>query len=112
MMMQLNINPSPRSESVCIEESRIPTEVLALSVFGGDSVDAVAGDYGVSRQEVLSACWLLVDHARELPYQGQERRILDAWGDWSDDALTHLGGWDKSECPEPPRVGTLATVPA
>lgn len=99
----LMIHPGYQFGRVCCGTSRVPASVVAGSVFAGDLVDQVAGDYELTRLQVLTACWWYVDRTRhkQRPTK-QDRRILAAWGDWAEDALAILGGHTPGPCPDPP----------
>lgn len=77
--------------AVCIGWSRVPADAVAGCVYAGDTVDVVAEDCGVTREQVLVACWWFSMH-------GGGRR----WVGWRNDAAKVLGGWKEGPCPDPP----------
>ena len=48
---RIAVDPQVQSGKPVIEGTRIPVSVLVGAVAAGDSVEAVAGDYGISPQE-------------------------------------------------------------
>jgi uncharacterized protein (DUF433 family) len=85
--------------------TRVPYESVAGPIFGGDSVDSTAVDYGVSRKMALVCCWYMVQEARMSKRPTKtDLRVIDRWGDWADAAFKILAGWDTTSgpCPDPP----------
>ncbi len=76
----------------CVEGTRIPADAVAGCVFGGDSVDEVADDYGIARIQVLWCCAWWVQEGHLKPYRGERRKL---WAAWTEHAFRVLGGWDK-----------------
>jgi uncharacterized protein (DUF433 family) len=64
----------------------IPTEAIADVYWAGETADAVADDYGLSRHELLVALW----------FEGAHGTYRDRWRQWAwDVAYPMLGGWRK-----------------
>ncbi|MER7166804.1 hypothetical protein ABT336_12170 [Micromonospora sp. NPDC000207] len=73
----------------------IGTVHIAGAVSAGDTVMAVAADYGLTRHEVLLACW----------WEGTQGEHRQAWQEWAEQAHQTLGGWTAAEVdaiPDPP----------
>lgn len=87
----VSIDPTIQYGRPCIGGTRITTENIAGRVWGGDSVDDVALDFGMTREQVLVACW----------YEDYLMWGSD-WFDWAEAALPlmNAGRWD--EVPDPP----------
>lgn len=104
----LTIDPKRQFGRVCIEGTRVPAEVVGEAVAGGDSVDDVARDYDVTREQVLLACWW---YAVYVEGHGKfTKAVRAAWlgGDyeasWATRALRVLGGHDPGPLEDPPEV--------
>lgn len=67
-------------------------------LWAGDAIDVVCDEYGLTRHQVLVACW----------YEGSQGqpRYRRRWKRWADDAHSMLGGWTKpfdvNAIPDPP----------
>ncbi len=75
----------------------ISTEAIAGMVWAGENIGTVADDYGISRHEVLLACW----------HEGMygSRAYRQRWKAWAEDIQPRLGGWkpfDPDTEPGPP----------
>jgi uncharacterized protein (DUF433 family) len=82
----------------------VSTGAIVDTFLAGESAEAVAEDYGLTRHEVLLALWF------EGSYGTKKMRRLLGW--WAHNvAFPVLGGWDKSktveqiEVPEVPDRG-------
>ncbi|MFG1846866.1 hypothetical protein [Micromonospora carbonacea] len=79
----------------------ISTEAVAGMVMAGEPMAAVCEDYGLTRHQVLLACW-------HEGLQGQYRR---QWKAWATEAHQMLGGWvkpfDLAAIPDPPSRADL-----
>lgn len=76
----------------------ISTDAVAGMVMAGESIDAVCDDYGLTRHQVLLACW-------HEAVNGTDRRRRKLWREWATDAHRMLGGWvpfDLDAIPDPP----------
>jgi hypothetical protein len=75
-----------------------PTDTVAGMVWAGEPVDAVADEYGLSRGEVLVACWYEGMHGQP---RGAFRR---AWHGWAQQAglLMWRSTVDYATVPDPP----------
>jgi len=64
----------------------ISVDAIAGMVMAGEDVSTVAADYGITRHEVLLACW----------HEGWygPRRYRKAWKPWADAIAPKLGGWE------------------
>jgi uncharacterized protein (DUF433 family) len=101
----LSIDPGLQFGAVCVTGTRVPADSLSGSVFAGDGVDETASDYGVSRQDVLLACWWLVDQALMVAPSKRktyEQNVVDRWGKWSQTVIRGLAGHPGSEPPSDP----------
>lgn len=70
-------------------------------VMAGEGVATTADEFGLTRHEVLLACW-------HEAIQGMYRRH---WGGWAKEVHRPLGGWaplDVDALPEPPDQDELA----
>lgn len=104
----LTIDPRRQFGRVCIGGTRVPADVVAQCVAAGDSVDATADNYGVTRDQVLLACWWYAEEVSARSKLGKS--IKDAWigdhGDdsWANRALWVLGGHGSGPLEDPPEV--------
>jgi uncharacterized protein (DUF433 family) len=76
----------------------ISCEAIAGMVMAGEDVGAVAADYGISRHEVLLACW----HEATFGLQRTYRRGWRAWADRIAPKLAGLAPFDPATEPGPP----------
>jgi uncharacterized protein (DUF433 family) len=75
----------------------IATDAIAGMVWAGEAVETVAAEYGLTRPEVLLACWYEVRHSKLR--SGYRRR----WEPWL--AQVEPGMWrgvDWATLPDPP----------
>lgn len=73
----LSIDPRRQFGKVCIIGTRVPADSVAGCVAAGDSVDEVAEDYGVSRDQVLTACWWwATEGGCDDPMRSQRRTVV------------------------------------
>ncbi len=73
----------------------VSTQAIAGLVISGDGVDAAMDDFGLSRHEVLLACW----------HEGLQGEYQREWGEWANAVHGPLGGWeplDVDALPDPP----------
>lgn len=108
----LTIDPGMQFGAVCMAGTRVPADSVAGSVAAGDSVDAVAEDYGVTREEVLVACWWHVTDGEAARSRAKwALSVRRAWGDgrlagsWAHNAAMILGGHRPGPLADPPDVG-------
>jgi uncharacterized protein (DUF433 family) len=85
----LTIDPAVQGGTVCVENSRVPASVIGGSVFAGDTPDEVAGDFGITRQQVLLCCWWWGD-GEQFQRTKQGRAVRKRWGAWIDQAHLHF----------------------
>lgn len=104
----LTIDPKRQFGRVCIEGTRVPAEVVAQCVAAGDSVDETADDYGITRDQVLLACWwYATSGAGRSKF---DRAIRAAWigedleASWTTRAAMVLGGHASGPLEDPPEV--------
>jgi uncharacterized protein (DUF433 family) len=91
----VSIHPGYQFGRPVIHGTRIPTSSLAEHVLAGDSVQAVAEDYGISEEAVLLACWY--------EWHQGDRRTRRA--KWAESAWWWLAGHKGAQPPAPPPVG-------
>lgn len=104
---EIRIHPGYQFGAPCIQNTRVPTSSLAGCVMAGDSVDAVADGYELTRDDVLLACWyeeVLIEQVAPSRRTAHERRVVAAWHSWADLAFRVLAGWLEDELPDPPKV--------
>lgn len=80
------------------------TEVVASAVMAGEDFAAVADEYGLTRHEVILACW----------YEGSTTYRRE-WRSWTLAVAPALGGWksfDPEAVDEPPAMGRPAMTAA
>ena len=65
----------------------ITTEAVAGMVRAGEDFATVAEDYGLSRHEVVLACW----------YEGTAGLYRLEWRSWTHRVFRQLGGWEESD---------------
>lgn len=73
----------------------ISTEAIAGMVYAGEGLAAVARDYGLTRHQVILACW----------YEGSAGVYRRQWRSWSSAVGRALAGWvplDVDAIEEPP----------
>ncbi len=99
----LVIDPRIQFGQVCIARTRVPADAVAGCVSAGDSVDAVASDYQVSRDEVLLAC-LWYGWSCQNSRHVWDRKVAAAWEEWLDEAVSVLGGHKPGPLRDPPNV--------
>lgn len=63
----------------------ISTDAVAGMVMSGESVADTADEYGLTRHQVLLACW----------HEGLQGKFQREWGAWATEAHQMLGGWIK-----------------
>lgn len=71
----------------------VPVEAIAEHVWEGSSLDSIAEDFGLTREQVLVACW----------YQGIHgtRAWRQRWKSWATEAHKEL--WhSRYDVPDPP----------
>jgi uncharacterized protein (DUF433 family) len=82
----------------------VSTNAIAERVIAGESVDEVGDDYGLSRHEVLLACW----------WEGTGGEYRKEWKAWAEEVWPALGGWNKpfdaDTLPDPPDEEELKGV--
>lgn len=108
--VHISIHPGYQFGRPVIAETRTPTSSLAGCVFAGDPVDAVADDYGASREEVLLACWYELDLLDQKPPSRLGKRdseLVERCADWYRFAFEALAGYDHAAytaetLPDPP----------
>lgn len=93
-------NPGFSFGEPCTANRRIPVETIAGAVRAGDSVDAVAAEFDLTRGDVLVACWYA---ARHIP----RWRRRPEWRAWVESrevefALWHVDTVDYDAVPDPP----------
>ena len=52
---RISVDSSVRFGRPVIRDTRVPVDVVVGKIAGGMSVDEVAADYGIAREDVLSA---------------------------------------------------------
>lgn len=75
-------------------------DVVAGMVWAGDPVNSVVdeyGEYGITRAQVLVACWYAVEYG--------PRRRYERWSDWAQHAEPHLQHGTYDLIPDPPTRG-------
>ncbi len=95
--------------TACLVGTGVPAVVVAKAVAGGDGVAEVAADYGLTRGEVLLACYAVVSN---WSFFGFTRPGHDpvhvAWSGWVDDVHGSLAGREGApglaDVPDPPEV--------
>lgn len=73
----------------------ISTEAIAGMVWAGEDFATVADEYGLSRHEVILACW----------YEGSAGVYRRQWKSWTNAVFRALAGWrsfDPETVEEPP----------
>ena len=99
------IDPAIQFGQPCVANTRAPAEAVAGCVWAGDTVDAVAEDYDITRADVLIACWW---HATNHHPSRRDKAKAAAWRKWAEDNHRTLASWsgaDPSTCPDPPTEG-------
>ena len=102
----LTIDPGMQFGRVCLNHTRTPADVVAECVFAGDPVDYIADAYGLTREDVLLACWWVTFDATVRPKSrrtASEQRLVERWGPWCELVHASLGGWSDQPTPiDPP----------
>lgn len=62
----------------------ISTEAVAGMVMGGESINVTADEYGLTRHEVILACW----------HEGLQGVYRREWNVWANEVHRPLGGWE------------------
>lgn len=85
----LTIDPGVQGGAVCVDGTRIPASTVGSIVWQGDPVCDVAQDYGITRADVLLACWWWADQEQ---YQRTKfgRSVRKRWGAWIETAHAHF----------------------
>lgn len=102
----LTIDPRRAGGEPCIAGSRMTAETIAWAVWN-DGLPETLDDYTVTRQQALTACWWLVDGVLAIAPSRRnkaEQKLAEAWGEWRDTAVMHLGSGRFGPCPEPPEA--------
>lgn len=78
----------------------VSTDAIAGMLFAGETAEQVCDDYGITRHELLVACWFEGAHGSD------EERLHAGWRQWADEvAYPRLAGWqvlDVDTMPLPP----------
>ena len=84
----------------------IPVHILAGQVRAGLGLETIRADYGLTRADVLVACWYAARYGTG-GSAADTRRWRQRWGAWADTAAPYgsRGRWDDAEDP-PTGVGT------
>lgn len=82
---QITVEPGMLSGQPCINGTRVPVLSIAGSIWSGESVAEVAGDYDITRADVLVACW----YAGTYGLPGERSKRLAGTRYWRD----RLGNW-------------------
>lgn len=89
------IDPAQQFGRAHLERTGIKTIDVAGAVAAGDPVAEVAEEYGLTRHEVLLACW----------HEGGDGSFQELWGEWSKRVHEALASWepyDLATVPDPP----------
>jgi uncharacterized protein (DUF433 family) len=93
----ITCDPSRLFGEPCITGTRISAENIAETVWVGDTVDDVAGDYDIKREDVLWCCawWTLKGPVAKYIGHKRERKRdprWDVWRRWAMEAQRSFGG--------------------
>lgn len=98
-------HPAYQFGAPCVGFSRIGADTIGGMVAAGETIDAICSDYGLTREDVLIACWWYANHCAGVRRKW-ERRVADAWQEWSFDAAMILGGHQLGPLADPPDVSS------
>lgn len=76
----------------------VSTDAIAGMVWAGESVAVVADDYGMTRAEVLVACWFEARHGPSSTY----RSAWKPWAEAAGQAMWNTRTVDYDAIPDPP----------
>lgn len=80
----------------------ISAENIAGMVVAGESVETVMDEYGLSRAEVLIACWFMGEHG--------SKKWRQRWRSWASDNYGRLSQHRYDEVEDPPCDAEIAEV--
>lgn len=89
----VGISPGMRSGQPTVNHTRLSVEAITEYVWAGDGLDWLAGEYDVTRPDILVACW----------YRGTygSRKWRQRWGPWAEQVHGEL--WHhRYDIPDPP----------
>lgn len=104
----LTIRPGVASGAPCIGRTGTAAWAIAGCLWAGDSVDDIADEYGVTREEILVACWFLATYGVEAAWWNRdERRRAGAgwtkrWGPWASEHVAAFWHHNFDAIPDPP----------
>lgn len=108
MRGQLTITPGVASGSPCIGSTGTAAWAVTGCIWAGDSVDSIAEDYGVSREDVLVACWFVATYGVDSAWwTGTTFRRTGAvwrkrWGQWAAENSVNFWRHQYDAIPDPP----------
>lgn len=92
----VSVDPAMRFGRPCVNNTRLSVEAVAGMVWIGESVDEVADEYGVTRPDVVVACWYAGKFGTS-----ESKRWRKRWGKWADEVHDEL--WhSRYDVPNPP----------
>lgn len=94
-MRGVDVHPGVYSGEPVLEDTRMPV-LLVVEIYWSHGIAEVMYDHGISRQNVLVACWYMARHGRSRVW----RQRFAEWLKVADDALWHASDW--VTCPLPP----------
>ncbi len=95
MRPYISIDPAQRFGRPVINRSGISVESVTEHYWAGDDPEAIYGEWGIGRAELLVACW------HQAVYGSAVWR--KRWGSWVHDMHTLLAKGDYEAIPDPPR---------
>ena len=104
MGMGITFHPGMRSGEPTINGTRIPAEMIGSLVWHGEDIDAIATDYNLARDDVLTACWFLgtygVDGRTQKAVTGRKWRTR--WERWARENHSAMWQGDFAAVADPP----------
>lgn len=104
----LTVIPGRSGGSPCFADTGAPVWAVAGALWGGDSVEQLADDYGITRADILVGCWFLGTYGTEGAWWNGTKRHspgriwLKRWGPWARDHSTLFWLSKFDEIPDPP----------
>ena len=93
----VSVHPGVRFGRPCVRNTRLDVETVAACIWSGWTPEEVADEFGVTRADVMVACWYVGTYGIPGPDDWRAR-----WGEWATSVHEEL--WHgRYDVPAPPR---------
>lgn len=106
--MSLSIRPGVASGAPTVGETGSAAWAICGPIWAGDSLDSTAADYGVSREDVLDACWFVATYGVDAAWWNGPKRMRSGavwtkrWGAWAAEHAEAFWRHEYDRIPDPP----------